>query len=606
MSETIRTPICINRLSSWKRPRNVWRLALLSILLMVALASNAQSEARYTQSFELRPGWNAVFLEVEPDDVDIDVAFSGIPVASVWRYLPDEPGADFVSDPAEGLLSVDGWYGYFPEPRPEAFLTNLFSLTANQAYLINLEGSSTVTWTITGRPALSNMAWAPNAFTLTGFNVDPALPPTFAEFFTGSDAHANQPIYQLSASGTWELASNTSETIASGEAYWVFTEGGSTFQGPLKVSAAVDGRLEFGDDLSQQRLVIENDSSVATDIVIRRLSTPAMPLEFEVVDDETGDISWPRLPPQYALPLPAEGDELFRVAVRRQDFADARMEEMLEITNGLGIRKLVFVGADTIQPSIPPVVAQQAAKGEITLAKARQSVNPYAGLWIGDATVDKVSEAQLAGTTPEDTGAPFPLRLMIHVDADGKVSLLKEVISLFEEGTFMASPIDPTFVTTDRPGRFVLVTQDELIPNFTGAVSRGGEPVGIRYSTVGFDFPEDRLELPGTFALDQDISGTIVLASDMPTNPFRHKFHPDHDNRDAQFLNFLLEAPEVTREFTLNFASIDPTGANDPDYGSRLLGGTFREVISGLHRNRIFVEGPFELRRISTVSVLNQ
>lgn len=576
-------------------------LCLLCLLSLLVIAP-VSAQQRHTQQVDLHPGWNAVFLEVQPDDIEIDAAFAGLPVASIWRFIPDTPGADFISDPAEGLLSVNGWYGYFPEPRPEAFLTNLFTLTGNQTYLINLDGSSTVSWTISGKPVLRDHRWAAGAFTLAGFNVAASGAPTFAEYFEGSAAHEGQAIYQLSAAGVWELVNNAATTIDSNRAYWVFTEGGSNFQGPLEVSVDSDGELEFGTAVSRERIVLENNSSVATDVVIRRLGNPNMPLEFELVDPDANETSWPRLPAQLALPIAANGDAFFTVAVRRQDFTEVRMEELLEISNGMGVRKLVFVGADTLQPSIPASVLGDTLNG----AKATAPTNAFAGLWIGDARVDKVSEAQLAGVTPEPASGGFPIRLLIHINDDGNLTFLKEVIKLFEEGTFKTSPEDPDFVTTDVPGRYVLVTDESLIPNFTGSISRGGESVGVRYSTVSFDFPEELLALPGTFALDQDFIGTIVIPSTMPTNPFLHRYHPDHDNRDAQFLNFQLEAPELTREFTLNFSSVDPTGADDPAYGSSIIGGTYSEAISGLHRNRIFVEGQFQLRRISSIAVLNQ
>ena len=56
----------------------------------------------------------------------------------------------FIQNPDEGLDLTSGWLGYFPRPRPEAFLTNLFILQANKSYLIKLDGTQPVTWNVTG------------------------------------------------------------------------------------------------------------------------------------------------------------------------------------------------------------------------------------------------------------------------------------------------------------------------------------------------------------------------------------------------------------------------------------------------------------------------
>ncbi len=581
---------------------NAYLNRALLLLGLAAFAGGAQGQARFTQTFELQPGWNAVYLEVLPDQPDMEAALAGTPVASVWRFIPDRPGLDYIQDPSEGLMNVEGWFGYFPEPRPEAFLSNLFTLTSNVAYLIDLDSDTPVTWSVTGKPVIRSRSWAADAFTLTGFEVDPANPLTFGEYFEASSAHQNQPIFALSSQGNWEEVTDPANTfIDSGRAYWVFSEGPSAFQGPFQVSVDQDGELEYSSAVSQQTIAIENENAVATDITVRTVSTGTMPLAFEQIDPDTSEVAWPALPPSLDLPIQAGGDLLLNLGVRRNQFTDTRMEEILEISNGMGIRRLLFVGANTLQPVIPAAALKQAG-----LQQKGGGVNEFAGLWVGSARVNQVSESQLAGTTPLPAGSNFPIRLIVHIDSLGTVRLLKEVIVLFEEGTMEPSTVNPAFMTDATPGRYVLVTDDNLIANFTGAKTRAGIPVGIRYSTVSFDFMEQFIELPGSFDPDGSYSGQIVINSDDPINPFKHKFHPDHDNLDAQFLNPLTEAPQITRDFSLNFSSDDPTNQNLPEYGSSIVSGVFSEAISGLHRNTIFVEGPFRLEKVSNVSVLNQ
>jgi hypothetical protein len=229
-----------------------------------------------------------------------------------------------------------------------------------------------------------------------------------------------------------------------------------------------------------------------------------------------------------------------------------------------------------------------------------------AGLWLGAVQVNAVSEAQRAGVVPTETGDSFEQRVLVHVDSAGQARLLKDVILMWQDGTRAPSDQDPAFDEVDSPGRYVLITNKDLIPLYTGAVNRDGAQVGQRYSTIAYDFPGEYVELSGEFGPAGQTTVTLVLEPEYPTNPFRHQFHPDHDNRDAQFLNFRQEAFQVTREMQFEFAVEDPLGADPPGWGSSIVGGAFREAITGLHKNTIFVSGTFRMRRISLVPVLNQ
>ena len=220
--------------------------------------------------------------------------------------------------------------------------------------------------------------------------------------------------------------------------------------------------------------------------------------------------------------------------------------------------------------------------------------------------MQEVSESQIGGTVPTPVAREFDFRVMIHVDSRGQARLLKEVIQMFKEGTVVPDPDHPGFFVTDVPPRFVLLTDDALIPNFTGAGLRDGTPVGFRQSTVAYDFPEQFLNMNGAF----DVGGTLVvdmtLDSNSPTNPFRHAFHPDHDNLDALFLNPREEAPTINRTMRFQFASSDPEQQDRPTFGDTLMAGTYRETLTGLHRNNIFVAGEFFLQRTVSTPVLNQ
>lgn len=571
------------------------------------LAGAAVAEPATEQSFVLQPGWNAIFLELDPLVADSEAAFAGLPIESVWAYNPSLSTLDFVQDPVDLVLDLPGWLHYVPAPRPEALLNNLFTLQAGKAYLIRINGSAPYTWRVAGRPSLRPLTWLTDSFNLTGFRVDGAAPPTLGSYLAPSLAHAGQPVYQLDASGVWQLVAAPALTsIRSGEAYWVYTRGASDYQGPLEVETPSLGGLDFGSELDQERLIVRNLTGLDTAIQLRRLdSANAVPLYHRVRG--AGPPSWQKLPSPLSLPSAAGQELLIDLGVRRSELAGARAESILEIKNGLGARVLVPLAA-----SAASVAASPLASGSVA-AKA----GPYAsliggavtadlsGLWVGEVEVGAVSESQHAGATPTKTGDTFKFRLLLHVDASGQVRLLEEVIQMWQNGTRVPSPTDPGFTVVGQRGHFVLITDDALIPNFEGASLRDGVPVGIRLSTAGYDVPGDSLDVLGAFGPGQTLSFTLPLDPESPANPFRHKFHPDHDNLDESFLNFREEAFAVGREMRLEMAAAPPGGAG-LGWGSTEISGIFKEKISGLHRNPIYVAGTFALKRTVLTPVLNQ
>ncbi|MBL0040727.1 MAG: hypothetical protein IPP28_06695 [Xanthomonadales bacterium] len=181
--------------------RRFLHFATLPLLALALCWGSAVVAASVQQVITLQPGWNAIHVEVEPEHPEIETVFAGVPVLSVWRFMPDAGGAQFIRDPAEGLENIEGWFGWFPQPRPEAFLSNLFLIDGGTSYLVRVDGGATHQITLTGKPKFRAPRWQPNAFTLTGLPVVPANGPSFAEYFAASDAHTGQPVYRLSQNG---------------------------------------------------------------------------------------------------------------------------------------------------------------------------------------------------------------------------------------------------------------------------------------------------------------------------------------------------------------------------------------------------------------------
>lgn len=219
------------------------------------------------------------------------------------------------------------------------------------------------------------------------------------------------------------------------------------------------------------------------------------------------------------------------------------------------------------------------------------SPNPKtAGLWVGTVTLNKVNEVQKAvGGAANDvspTSDTATIRVLLHVDTAGKVRLLKDVIVMQTQQTS-----GPT-----APPKPVLVTDPSLIHNFQGVTTRGGKLVGLRYGSAAFDFQGFETPLLGGVGPGLGCGGRIDIDKLAPTNPYRHKYHPDH-----------TEGFDIVRVFSFQFDGIptDPLSAG-PAYGVDRLTGTYRESIAGLHKITLKTEGVFILDRVSNVATLNK
>lgn len=575
---------------SGRRLGGALALAAVALVLVAAAPAGAQ-DGVYTRTYELQPGWNAIQVDLAPSPADLDAVMSGLPVDSVWGYFPPIGQVDFIDDPAQGLERVEGWRGWYPRPRPEALLSNLFGLEAGRSYLIKLNGSAPAQLRISGRPLNLPISWVPDSFNLVGFPVDPAQPPTFGAYLAASPAHSGQPIYRLSSAGVWQqLPSPYSAQIRAGEAYWVYTHGNSSYQGPLEVETEAYDGMEYGGILDEQRLVVKNRGQVDAQMRVRRLAA-ATPIPFQVATQTaTGVATYAALPADSSFATVA-GQELYlEIGVQRSALTADRSEQLLEITDGLGSRRLVYAGV---------------SKTQLQNGSPLAATSPYAGLWIGQVAVSGVSQSQSAGTTAQPVGDVFRFRILIHVDASGQARLLKEVTQMWQDGTTRPDPANPSLRVVDTPGRYVLITNPALIPSYGGAAQRDGVPVGLRLSTVAYDFPQTELAMTGSVGPAGSLSIALAIPATSPTNPYLHRYHPDHDNLDAQFLNPQIEAFDITRSLELTFSPVHPAGRPGPGWGSSELGGTYRERIDGMHKNPVFTEGIFLLSRVAATAQLN-
>jgi hypothetical protein len=561
-----------------------------------------------------------VYVQIAPNDGSTEQVFAdyvdgeGPQVSSVWTWLQKRAKIDFIDNPdPDKLLSSPGWLRFFPQQAPEAFMTNLFAIQANRAYLINFAGDTEVTLTITGKPVVPKTKWESNSFNLVGFHVDPDNLPIFADFVSSSPAHKDQAIYRLS-DDAWIEVDPLNMVIQPSVAYWIFSKGGSTFTGPLDIELPQVNRLDYSEILESLTPRMQNKMDVAQSVSVKLIGND-QGMYYENAD-VSADQQWLPLPTNLNQTIPASGELRFPLGVRRADFTPENFSQTLEIIGAAGSRWLIPVSA---------------------------SAPTLNSLWIGTVTIDQVSQVQnykhdcdiaaydeisseLVNGVPvttiteipaqtyalcvDDDGLPitkdagnaltpvaaeFSFRIIMHRDGT-QVRLLKDVIQMRKIN------LDGTV------GDYVLLTDDSLIGDYTGIVLRDGEAVGKRVSTMAYDFGLDdsgteitSMDMQAGGSLDTNVTFQLNLPSTAPTNPFGHIYHAQHGKRtiDGQVVS---RAYAVNRTMEFTFEPIE----NDLGSGYDAKGGTYTEVVDGLHKLPIIAAGTFTLRHAAQIDKLNQ
>lgn len=594
------------------------------LLFFASLPAQAQLT---TQHIPLSPGWNAVFLEVTPEQTSCGVVFRGLPLDSVWRWNPKTSTVQFVQDPSNLAPEDPDWLVYFPQTSAEHALTTLHAIHGGHPYLINLRGALPVTLRVKGVPSLQSVRWQADSFNLVGFSVSASQGPTFQSFFASSPAHTGQAMYRMSASGRWEQITNPGTArLEQAQAYWVYCSGQSVFQGPMRVTVDQGRGINFSDLLVESQVHIDNESSSARTVTLHvndsqppdsgayPVRAGGVALSFYKTDYANEDVGWREFNDAVTVTVPARTRHSVRLAVRRADLApympaggdeDYNYQSLLTIEDNTGVRLVMPVSARSIQSA----------------ADKAGGVHVRSGLWVGIVSLDKVSELvpMHASEGPQPTASEFQFKILIHVDAQGTARLLRHVTQLWRPGTYMPDPDNPAVQVVDRPGEYVLFTElakiDEYLQagKLRGAVLRDGTPAGRRVSTSIFGFNEP-LQMTGSLPTPPQptatLACTVVLEYDDPRNPFMHRYHPDHNNLRPDYETMLDEGIEswtVTRHLTLDFTAADPEfpeGAQ-AGWGDARIGGVYLETIEGLHRQDITVQGVFRLRRVSNIVELN-
>ena len=141
------------------RPR-----AWCAALCVLAWSSPALA-AWETQTVTMQPGWNAVYLHVQPEPRDTASVFAGVPIDSVWAWNGHGASVQFVTDASDLLAPDPDWLSYFPYAQTateQDRVNTLLTIRGGRAYLIHLNAAQPFQWTVTGRAVVPATDWMPD------------------------------------------------------------------------------------------------------------------------------------------------------------------------------------------------------------------------------------------------------------------------------------------------------------------------------------------------------------------------------------------------------------------------------------------------------------
>lgn len=295
-----------------------------------------------TQTIQLRSGWNAVFLEVHPVEIKPAVLFDQSPIDVVAAFFAPGTSAQFMTDPGADMFSQSGWGVWYATNRPDAFLKTLHGIYGQQGYLIHAKRD--YTWTISGAVTPALVKWQANAYNLVGFGVHPVAAPTFAQFFAGASALRHNKIYRL-ANGSWRRVTDpAAEAMRSGEAFWIYCDGNTTYQGPLRVETQTQLGVVLGSSVDE--ITLHNETPNPVRPTIEHVVGGSPPVPLSIVVQTTGLTNTQTRSVSVALPNgawtqtlpPLEGTGALRIPLeaRLQDLTAQLQGSLLKITTDLG------------------------------------------------------------------------------------------------------------------------------------------------------------------------------------------------------------------------------------------------------------------------------
>ncbi len=493
-----------------------------TLALMAGLASLTALASHVEQTVRLSSGWNAIYLEVTPDDGDDattgdaacetvfgDGEFSAVTTVMAYQSNAYEATSQYASDGSEILQQP---VSYLTWMRGDESSSTLRSLVGGRCYLVFVDaarlpaGKSKLEKTIVGIPSAPTMTWRDTTdgdfVNLAGVTLSTSDKVTAAKYF-GEGPYGAGTLYKVS--GTNSVPTFKSITflsppkVESGLAYGASAERSGDWGGVIGFVGS--DKVVFGSDDLRASVEVKNagttNHTFRFSIAASSLAGESLPPEFKRKLSRTDaivDSGWTNLTAasvwEETLAPGASVVETF--SINRLQMSEGAcgavlvVDDVSDSGSQMRVRVPVLVASNSVDAATFPV-----------------------GLWSGFIQMEAVSRLDDTNMVPVKAGGTLRMNVMMHVAPDGAVKLLQRVAS-----------------GVDSNGTVRLWKELESVP-FTVENAR-------RFSTVMMSIDNPVVDkTSGQFGDSLAFDWTVAeRASD---NPFRHAWHPDHDGKTADY-----------------------------------------------------------------------
>jgi hypothetical protein len=553
------------------------KLAALAAPFLLATPLAAQWR---TATYSLKGGWNAIRLSGDAKHDEIAILMPSV-VQEIWRWDPNPSQTQFSDSPLIPTAGTPEWAVW---KRDEPQNSTLSQLTGQASYLVKCSGTSTTTHTVSllQSPLPPTNQWVRNGANLMGFptylnGANYPLMGTYFSTFPIATATSSK-IFKyiggdLGPSNPLQVFSPSVERLDATKAYWFSAEAVGNFIGPIEISLSNPAGLRYGRSGSLITVYLKNRSTAPVTVTFTPTPSEGAPTGQPAITGpvpltrrtfNTSTLAWTETPIAAAITeiIAPQATVEVSFGINR---ADASMSGAADGAFFASFLRVTESG--NLMDVHLPVSATKSS---------------LAGLWVGDISLKQVSNAS---TTAGDTPAEFPLRTLLHVSDGGTASLLSQVFI----GQLASAPHDVGLCTDES----------QLKQDAKSSARR----------LVSAHMPLDRVITSGSgsVAIGSTLNRTIHIPYNDPSNPFVHQYHPDHDNKNPRGdgLPAGVESYDIFRACAFTFTASPPPGSGSiTGWGSSVIGGTYTETITGLHRDPITLNGTFTLRRASEVGVL--
>jgi hypothetical protein len=530
-------------------------------------------------TYTLRGGWNAIYLHGDATHASPAALFAANPeILSVWRWNPNPNPVQLNASSLVPTASSPEWSVWM---RDEPTQSTLASLTGQNAYLVRCAGTATDTYNLIlpQRVLPPRSTWVRNGANFLGFPSQlgaASTYPFFSQYFATFPAAiaANTRIYKyiggdVGPANPIQVFSPASERLDRNQAYWFDATVVGNFYAPLEVTPSNLDGLVFGRTGAVITVRVRNRTAAAVTLTVSSVDSATPPTGQESIVGR--------------VPLTRRTYTAATATYTETPLASAFNEVIppqssVELT--FGIDRTAMTGTtDALYASLLRLTDSGNLLDIYLPATAR--VTSLGGLWVGDVDVTHV-ESKAAGSPGATTPRSYPLRVIFHVDETGTARLLSQVFM----GRLAPAPHDLGLCTRE------------------GGLKPDDKANATRLVAVHLPLDTEVSTGAGAFAIGETLVRTVSIPFNERTNPFVHAYHPDHDNKSPRGspLSAGVESHTLARQLRFTFTAAPPSGDAVPGWGSTVLGGTYTEVVTGLHKQSITVNGTFQLRRVSEIS----